>query len=100
MIFGRCRSLPYLFRFKHHRCPSSMHELAAQKPLLLSGGELPARPLPDRGPVSAPCYSAALMIFAIDLEGVLAPEIWPALGLSLIHISEPTRLLSISYAVF
>ena len=25
---------------------------------------------------------------------------WNALGLSLIHISEPTRLLSISYAVF
>eukprot|EP00658_Telonema_sp_P-2_P042998 TRINITY_DN3095_c0_g1_i2.p1 TRINITY_DN3095_c0_g1~~TRINITY_DN3095_c0_g1_i2.p1 ORF type:complete len:641 (+),score=147.63 TRINITY_DN3095_c0_g1_i2:143-2065(+) len=28
------------------------------------------------------------------------PSSWPALDLSLIHISEPTRLLSISYAVF
>ena len=28
------------------------------------------------------------------------PAIGPLLGLSLIHISEPTRLLSISYAVF
>eukprot|EP00658_Telonema_sp_P-2_P085024 TRINITY_DN9594_c0_g2_i3.p1 TRINITY_DN9594_c0_g2~~TRINITY_DN9594_c0_g2_i3.p1 ORF type:complete len:214 (-),score=61.18 TRINITY_DN9594_c0_g2_i3:53-694(-) len=29
-----------------------------------------------------------------------APTPWPELNLSLIHISEPTRLLSISYAVF
>src|SRR5687767_1525990 len=27
-----------------------------------------------------PCYHARLMIFALDLEGVLAPEIWPILG--------------------
>lgn len=26
------------------------------------------------------CYLARLMIFALDLEGVLAPEIWPLLG--------------------
>src|SRR5674536_306620 len=39
------------------------------------------------------------------LAGVLlglatATKLYPALFLSLIHISEPTRLLSISYAVF
>ena len=28
------------------------------------------------------------------------PDLWPIDYLSLIHISEPTRLLSISYAVF
>src|SRR5262249_47260194 len=26
------------------------------------------------------CYCAAPVIFALDLEGVLAPEIWPVLG--------------------
>src|SRR5678816_3257633 len=31
---------------------------------------------------------------------IIGPTLGPPLGLSLIHISEPTRLLSISYAVF
>src|SRR5678816_2691871 len=36
----------------------------------------------------------------IHLDGRLDDAAWQAAPLSLIHISEPTRLLSISYAVF
>jgi len=42
------------------------------------------------------CYAAWLMIFALDLEGVLAPEIWPALGshFNLPELSLTTRDLA------
>lgn len=38
--------------------------------------------IPPAGPGSRPavCYHRGFMIFAIDLEGCLAPEIWPLLG--------------------
>src|SRR5678816_2704293 len=39
---------------------------------------------------------AQLKIFSVDVVTIHPPGMW----LSLIHISEPTRLLSISYAVF
>ena len=40
-------------------------------------------------------------IVAIDIIGAgIGEYVLVAQGLSLIHISEPTRLLSISYAVF
>src|SRR5678815_5975698 len=43
-----------------------------------------------------------LRVFNVHLDTVPSSEAWTAdpLKLSLIHISEPTRLLSISYAVF
>ena len=36
---------------------------------------------PTSSPTGPPgCYARRLVIFALDLEGVLAPEIWPLLG--------------------
>src|SRR5678815_3339492 len=51
---------------------------------------------------SAPNPPAIIITGAIPALGCnpSAADISAALGLSLIHISEPTRLLSISYAVF
>src|SRR5678815_5877064 len=55
----------------------------------------------DRISHEVPFYRATLKRMA--LEGTIVtnnPFWWSADDLSLIHISEPTRLLSISYAVF
>src|SRR5678815_1073788 len=45
-------------------------------------------------------YKAAEIAQKAHKEGTTLKEMAVKLGLSLIHISEPTRLLSISYAVF
>src|SRR5674536_377112 len=64
----------------------------------------PATTWPE-GPVCDPCSTAALRRHG-PCSGcgrqrrLVAPPGPTAITLSLIHISEPTRLLSISYAVF
>src|SRR5678815_955654 len=51
-----------------------------------------------------PSKATQLIIFALPngntIEQTLGCKLAPGMDLSLIHISEPTRLLSISYAVF
>ena len=39
-----------------------------------------ARRIPAAGPTDTVLALRGSMIFALDLEGVLAPEIWPILG--------------------
>src|SRR5678815_2018118 len=67
---------------------------SAPNPLITAAQSigLPIVPLPDSGPLG--------VMAARRLARVIEDGEFDLVQLSLIHISEPTRLLSISYAVF
>src|SRR5678815_5220124 len=75
------------------------HHAADERP---TGGALAALSLAPLGVVYGDIGTSPIYALRESLHGKhgLPPSPENVLGLSLIHISEPTRLLSISYAVF
>src|SRR5678815_3832704 len=81
---------------------SATFHLTEENRTMTSALRPPIQPGEDAPPFALPAVNRDGMVSLDDFRGksALFIGLYRGLHLSLIHISEPTRLLSISYAVF